>query len=168
MTIMKKTLYASLAIVVALIFAACGASLSKENRDARSSMDGTWQLQDISYGGDGYFKSTPFGDVDSKCFKGSEWFFRSNNSTGYYNISDPDCATGQRNIRWAITDVNGAPSQFQFKFTDEKRNDLNKGVGFIFSIISLTPQSFTISSRVMVDGKPVEVIYNFSKISDLR
>ncbi|WP_224482797.1 lipocalin family protein [Robertkochia aurantiaca] len=157
-------------IVITLGFitlSSCG-SLSKENRSSRDLLDGTWELTEVSYGGEGYFKSTMFNDVDAKCFEGSEWFFRSNNSTGYYNIMDPECQTGQRFIRWSIQDANGVPTKFTFKFTDEDRKDLYGGVGFAMDIVSLDPSSMVLKTTVNVEDSPVDLIYQFNKTAALE
>lgn len=164
---MKRNWFALTCSALSLILVSCG-GLSKENKSSRSNLDGTWMLQDVTYGSEGYFKSVLFNDVDAKCFKGSEWFFRSNNSTGSYTINDTNCSTGTRNIRWSITDTDGTPSQFQFKFVDEKKKDLNNGMGYVFRIVSMSPSTMTLASSVSVDGKPVELIYNFNKTAELK
>ncbi|UNY98077.1 lipocalin family protein [Zhouia spongiae] len=148
--------------IFALILYSCG--LSKENKDTRKTINGTWELNDVSYeGNQGYFKSTLFNDADAKCFKGSEWFFRSNNSTGYYNIVHGECPTGQRNIRWSIQDVNGIPSQFQFKYIDEKKNDLNGGYGYVFNVSSLSQDQMKLTTDVNVDGEKVTIALQYSR-----
>ncbi|MCQ0112691.1 Lipocalin-like domain-containing protein [Zhouia amylolytica] len=150
--------------ICSLILYSC--SLSKENKETRKSIDGTWELTDVSYEGtQGYFKSTLFNDADSKCFKGSEWFFRSNNSTGFYNIMNDGCPTGQRNIRWSIQDVNGVPSQFQFKYIDEKKNDLNGGYGYVFKVASLNQNQMKLTTDVNVDGDIVTLALQYSRKS---
>ncbi|MEL4308313.1 lipocalin family protein [Joostella sp. CR20] len=156
-------------LMVSLVLTSCG--LSKENKDNRKTLDGTWKLTNIDYqNNEGYFKSVLFGDVSAKCFKGSEWFFRSNNSTGYYNILEPgDCSPGQRNIRWSIQDdPNGNPNRFQFKFIDEKKNDVGGGYGYVFQINSLSPQTMVISADAPVGSETVTVVYEFTKIASLR
>lgn len=151
--------------VISFVLFSCG--LSKENRGTRKTIDGTWVLSNVSYEGtDGYFKSVLFNDSDSKCFKGSEWFFRSNNSTGYYNISNNGCLTGQRHIRWSIQDVNGVPSRFQFKYIDEKKNDLNGGYGYVFQVVSVSPQYMKLTTDVSADdGEKVTIALEFNKQS---
>ncbi|MDG3581890.1 MULTISPECIES: lipocalin family protein [Galbibacter] len=164
---MKSKVYIVM-LFSSIIMASCG--LSKENRDSRKSLDGTWQLTHIDYqNNQGYFKSVLFNDVSSKCFEGSEWFFRSNNSTGYYNIQKPgECAPGQRNIRWSIQDdASGNPSKFQFKFIDEKKNDIGGGYGYVFNINSLSAQQMVISTNANVEGEMVTVVYTYNKISSL-
>ncbi|MCF8714393.1 lipocalin family protein [Joostella atrarenae] len=157
-------------LLMSFVLTSCG-SLSKENRDNRKSLDGTWKLTNIDYqNNEGYFKSILFNDVSAKCFRGSEWFFRSNNSTGFYNILEPgSCAPGQRNIRWSIQDdANGNPTKFQFKFTDEKKNDIGGGYGYVFQINSLSPEKMVISADAAVDNGSVTVVYEFTKIASLR
>lgn len=138
-------------------------SLTKQNIATRKSLNGNWTLTDIGYANDGYFKSTLFNDVDSKCFKNSQWFFLSNNSTGSYNIVDANCITGIRNIRWSITDVNGVPSQFQFKFIDEKKKDLNNGAGYVFRIASLTESEMVLNSNINTGTEIITMVLTFKK-----
>ena len=54
-------------------------------------------------------------------------------------------------------------SQLQFKFIDEKRNDISGGVGYRLNIETLTEQSMTLKSNVSVDGETVTVVYDFTK-----
>ncbi|QLE02617.1 lipocalin family protein [Galbibacter sp. BG1] len=165
---MKNKLYILL-LAVTVTLTSCG--LSKDNKDSRKSLDGTWQLTNIDYQNNpGYYKSVLFNDVSAKCFEGSEWFFRSNNSTGYYNIQAPgECAPGQRNIRWSIQDdANGNPTKFQFKFIDEKKNDISGGYGYVFQINSLSPQQMVISADAPVGSENVTVVYEFTKTASLR
>ncbi|MCX2681370.1 lipocalin family protein [Galbibacter sp. EGI 63066] len=162
---MKKKSFIMMLMASFVLFS-CG--LSKENRSSRKTLNGTWQLSNISYqNNEGYFSSVLFNDVSAKCFKGSEWFFRSNNSTGYYNILSPgECASGQRNIRWSVQDdPNGNPNRFQFKFIDEKKNDIGGGYGYVFNINTLSEQQMVISSDANVEGKKVTVVYEFNRIS---
>jgi hypothetical protein len=165
---MKKYIKFFLTLSGVLLFLSCGGSsnLGKENKGLRSSLDGTWSLDKVSYESEGYFKSVLFEDADSKCFNGSEWFFRSNNSTGTYTLYDADCNPGIRYIRWSIqNDANGNPSTFTFKFTDEKKKDLYGGVGYAFNIRSITANSMVLGSMENAGGDSVGMVFEFSKKS---
>ncbi|WP_242009134.1 lipocalin family protein [Robertkochia solimangrovi] len=160
---MKKHFKTLMAVTVLFTVLSCG--LSKDNRSSRDTINGTWELASISYqGNEGYFKSELFGMATSKCFKNSEWFFRSNNSTGYYTLPAGECAGGTQNIRWSVQDdANGQPSKFTFKYIDEKKNDLYGGVGYVLDITSLSENSMTLTSNENVDGESIQLVYQFNK-----
>lgn len=165
---MKEPLKFVLTLLGVVLFVSCGgsSSLGKDNRSMRSTMDGTWELSQVTYEGEGYYKSTLFNDANAKCFEGSEWFFRSNNSTGTYNLEGSECSPGIRYIRWSIqNDSEGNPSKFTFKFTDEKKNDLYGGAGYVFDIQSITESTMVITGKESAGGTPVDLVYEFNKKS---
>jgi hypothetical protein len=134
-------------------------------REDRKMVDGTWTLDNVGYeGSEGDFKAQLFDDADAVCFEGSTWFFRNNNSTGSYTIpSGSLCSGGERNIRWSIIENQGGGEQLQFKFIDEKKNDIYGRTGYRLDLVSLSPSEMTLSSDVTVDGSPVSVIFEFSR-----
>ena len=150
-------------ITCSLLFLSC--SLSKEVREARKTVDGTWTLQNVGYAGnEGDFKAILFNDAEAVCFEGSTWFFRNNNSTGNYTIPQGSlCSGGMRNIRWSIIENEGSGRQLQFKYIDEKKNDINGRTGYRMDIVSLGMNQMTLKSDVQVDGAPVSVTYEFQK-----
>ncbi|WP_224490436.1 lipocalin family protein [Robertkochia flava] len=164
---MKKSVNAIFALFISVLLISCGgsSSLGKENKSLRSNLDGTWELKGVTYDGEGYYKSTLFDDANAKCYEGSEWFFRSNNSTGTYTLSGDECNPGIRYIRWSIqNDANGNPSTFTFKFTDEKKNDLYGGAGYVFNIQSISESSMVLSSTESAGDGNVDLVYEFNKI----
>lgn len=144
----------------AITFLIISCSAPKEARQKRNLISGTWSLDNISYeGSDGMFKSVLFNDAQAVCFEGSDWFFRDNNSTGRYTIAAGSlCSGGDRFIRWSVVN-----NQLQFKFIDEKRKDISGGLGYRLNIDSLSEQEMILKSNVNADGKPVTVVYQFSK-----
>ncbi len=141
-------------------------SVSKSARTQRNLFSGSWTLDDISYENNtGNFKSVIFNDAEDICFEGSDWFFRDNNSTGRYTISQSSlCQGGDRFFRWSVVEPSqNYSSQLQFKFIDEKRKDISGGFGYRLNISSITEQSMTLRSNVSVDGEPVTIVYQFSK-----
>ncbi|MFI2743627.1 lipocalin family protein [Zhouia sp. PK063] len=146
--------------IIALL-ASC--SLSKTNRTYRKTIAGNWTLTNVSYANNqGLFKSTLFNDVSAQCFQGSTWFFRSNNSTGNYNINSASCNPGERYIRWSVVESDMGPAQLQFKFTDEKKNDVSGGVGYRLNIESLTDTQMVLTTNTTTDGgEAITVKYNF-------
>lgn len=164
---MKRNVKQLLLLLGVILFTSCGGSsgLGKENRGMRDNLDGSWQLAEVTYNGEGYYKSTLFNDANAKCFEASQWFFRSNNSTGTYELTGEGCNPGVRYIRWSIqNDAEGNPDTFTFKFTDEKKKDLYGGAGYVFNIQSMTANTMVLSSTESAGGDPVELSYQFTKI----
>ncbi len=152
-----------IAFVVSLLLFSC--STTKDVRDDRKVVDGTWTLNDVGYeDNDGDFKAKLFDDASAVCFEGSTWFFRNNNSTGSYTIQPGSlCSGGERNIRWSIIDSQGGGQQLQFKYIDEKKNDIYGRTGYRLDVVSITPSQMTLKSNVSVDGNPISVVYKFSR-----
>ncbi|MEM8848306.1 MAG: lipocalin family protein [Bacteroidota bacterium] len=153
-----------LATILGLLLMSC--SVSKSARTQRNLFSGTWTLDDISYENNtGNFKSVIFNDSEDICFEGSDWFFRDNNSTGRYTISQSSlCQGGDRFFRWSVVEpAQNYSSQLQFKFIDEKRKDVSGGFGYRLNISSITEQAMTLRSNVSVDGEPVTIVYKFTK-----
>lgn len=151
-------------LFAAVLFSAC--SLSKEIRDERNLISGTWTLNDISFeNNEGTFKATLFHDADAICFEGSQWFFRDNNSTGRYTLKQGSlCEGGDRFIRWSVVrPQQNYDSQLQFKFIDEKRKDLGGGLGYRLNIAALSGEQMTLKDNLTVDGEPITIVYQFSK-----
>ncbi|WP_431121154.1 lipocalin family protein [Flagellimonas flava] len=147
-----------------LMFSSC--SVSKSARTQRNLFSGSWTLDNISYeNNSGNFKSVIFNDAEDICFEGSDWFFRDNNSTGRYTISQSSlCQGGDRFFRWSVVEPSqNYSSQFQFKFIDENRKDISGGVGYRLNIASLSEQAMVLKSNVSVEGELVTIVYEFSK-----
>ncbi|MBC2840514.1 lipocalin family protein [Robiginitalea sp. SC105] len=141
-------------------------SISKDVREKRNLISGTWTLTDIVYANNqGTFKATLFDDADAICYEGSEWFFRDNNSTGRYTIEQGSlCNGGDRFFRWSVIEQPESYNPtFQFKFIDENRKDVSGGYGYRMTLEKLTASEMEMRSNVRVDGQPVSVIYQFIK-----
>lgn len=157
----KRAIFAAgLAVVLS------GCSLSKEVRNQRNMISGSWVLEDISFkGASGTFKAVLFNDVEDICLEGSDWFFRDNNSTGRYTIAPSSlCDAGDRSIRWSVVSpTENYKDQLQFKFIDGKGKDIDAGIGYRLTIDTLTEQNMTLNSTVQADGAPVTVVYSFAR-----
>lgn len=140
-------------------------SVSKSARQDRSVLNGYWILSNVSYqGSQGKFSSVLFNDADAKCFEGSNWFFRNNNSTGSYVLANNgDCNQDERFIRWSVVEREGMSDQLQFKFIDDKYKDISGGLGYRLDIASLSATQMSLNSKVTVDGTPITVVYEFIK-----
>ncbi|MGS2764474.1 lipocalin family protein [Sinomicrobium sp. M5D2P9] len=152
-------------LILLIVLVASSCSLSKVNKEYRGAIVGNWILNDVTYtGSSGNFKSVLFNDVSDDCFKGSQWFFRNSNSTGSYTINPgAECMEGARNIRWSVLEKGEGASQLQFKFIDEKRNDVSGGYGYRLDIVTLNQQQMTLQTNTTVEGEPITVVYNFSR-----
>ncbi|MGX1930083.1 lipocalin family protein [Flagellimonas sp. 2504JD4-2] len=158
----KKTLIFTALIGVFLM----SCSVSKSARTQRNLFSGSWTLNDVSYENNtGNFKSVIFNDAEDICFEGSDWFFRDNNSTGRYTISQSSlCTGGDRFFRWSVVEPSqNYSSQLQFKFIDDKRKDISGGTGYRLNIASINEQSMTLKSNVSVEGELVTIVYQFTK-----
>ncbi len=150
--------------LIGILLMSC--SVSKSARSQRNLFSGSWTLDDVSYENNtGNFKSVIFNDAEDICFEGSDWFFRDNNSTGRYTISQSTlCQGGDRFFRWSVVEPSqNYSSQLQFKFIDEKRKDISGGTGYRLNIANINEQSMTLKSNVSVDGELVTIVYQFTK-----
>ncbi len=150
-----------LVVLVTVMAASC--SLSKYNKQVRVSVSGSWTITDITFDQEGIFNAVAFNDVNISCLVGSDWFFNGNNSTGTYTIKgDEKCANGMRYIRWSVLEKSETEAQLQFKFTDERKKDVNP-YGYRLDITTLNPETMVLESRVTVDGSPITLIYTFKR-----
>ena len=151
--------------IFATLLTSC--SLSKQDKTARKTIDGSWTLTKVTYDSQGSFNSTLFDDTTASCFEGSQWFFRSNNSTGTYNIINADCPTGVRNIRWSSNEIGKKTGNYDFsmKFTDAKKNDVQKNTGYIMALSYLDDNTMKITQTVDFEGKPFKINMNFARLT---
>ncbi len=140
-------------------------SVSKSAMKDRKTINGYWILNSVSYtGAPGNFKSQLFNHASDDCFEGSSWFFRNNNSTGSYVLANrAECGQEEQFIRWSIYEREGMNAQLQFKFIDDRYKDISGGKGYRLDIVSLSKSYMRLESKVMVDGTPVTVVYEFIK-----
>ena len=157
---MKKL---GITLLVATLFVSC--SLSKVEKSARKTVDGNWQLNSVTYDEKGVFNTHLLNDVTATCFENSQWFFRSNNSTGTYNILDSDCSTGVRNFRWAANEIGKDSGVFDFtlKFTDDKKKDFEKNTGYRMNLKYLDDNHMQITQTIQFEGKPFNINMNFTR-----
>mgnify|MGYP005818324255 CR=1 FL=1 len=150
-------------LLVSTLFVSC--SLSKVEKSARKTVDGNWVLNSVTYDTPGTFNTLLFNDATASCFVDSQWFFRSNNSTGTFNIINADCTTGVRNFRWAANEIGKNSGNFDFtmKFTDEKNKDLQEDAGYRMNLKYLDENSMQIKQTIQFEGKPFNINLNFTR-----
>jgi hypothetical protein len=160
---MKKLSLMLGAIAIVFIMASC--SSTKEARNYKKTINGTWQLQTITTEGiTGKIKAQVLDEADFNCFVGSTWNFNQYNNLGYYSISQNggECVAVKRNIRWSI--VEGSPSIFQYKRVDDKYRAIDEArAGFKFTVVNLTNNNMQLRSDITFEGKPAAFIYNFTR-----
>lgn len=142
-------------------------SLSKTEREARKTIDGTWVLNSVTYDATGTFNVELFDDTSAKCFEMSKWFFRANNSTGSYDIVNSACPTGTRNIRWSAVEIgeNTGNYDFTMKYVDDKNKDIQEDTGFRMNLKYLDANTMTITQTVNFEGKPFNINMNFARLA---
>jgi len=153
-----------LSFIILVILQSC--TTTKSVRTQRNLFSGTWSLDHVRYENNtGNFQSVLFGDAKDICFEDSEWFFRDNNSTGRYTLTDGSlCSGGDRYFRWSVIEPQqNYSSQLQFKFIDANNKDISGGKGYRLNITTLTEQQMVLKSNNTVDGKPITIVYEFSK-----
>lgn len=157
---MKKL---GITLFIATLLVSC--SLSKVEKSARKTIDGNWILTSVTYDEEGVFNTTLFEDATASCFTDSQWFFRSNNSTGTYNITDGNCPTGNRYFRWAANEIGKDSGNFEYtmKFTDEKKKDLYGKTGYRMKMKYLDDNSMQITQTVQLEGEPFNINLNFTR-----
>ena len=162
----KILIMKNVVLMICIVFLA-SCSLSKTEREARNTIDGTWVLNKVTYESSGNFQAKLFNDASASCFELSKWFFRSNNSTGYYDIVNTNCSTGVRNFRWAANEVNESTGNFNFtmKFVDDKNRDIQEDVGYRMDLKYLDANTMTLTQTVNFEGKPFKINLNFARLA---
>jgi hypothetical protein len=154
-------------LILCCVMAISSCTTTKTERQARDTIDGTWLLNSVDYDQTGTFEIELFDDASATCFENSKWFFRSNNSTGSYEIVDPTCPTGQRNIRWAAVETAKDSGEYNFtmKFVDEKNKDIQEDTGYRMNLKYLDDNTMTLTVRVNFEGSPFNINLNFSRLT---
>ena len=156
--------YKYLFIIAFTAIALYSCSVSKEARTSKKDINGNWYLETIvTEGINAKFKARLFNEADFGCFIGSKWNFIANNSMGSYTIIDiqKDCPAVKRNIHWSIYEPRDSAKQFQFKRLDDKKNTIDNGDGFRFTILKIDDKQMKLKSSIIFEGQPAAIIYNF-------
>lgn len=157
--IMKKLVLLCLTIC----FLSCGTS--KTVRKSEKVIKGDWTLASIKSSAIGNLKITLLNDAEKACFENSAWQFIPNNNTGTYTLSGINCASDQRYFAFTISEVdeNSGLYNFLLKPTNRKgKSETNSG--FRLELTSLTETTMQWQQIVSLDGKPITINMNFTKI----
>ncbi len=150
-------------LFMAVCFLSCGAS--KTVRESKKTIKGNWTLTSVKTSAIGDFKITLLNDADKACFENSSWQFIPNNNTGVYTLSGANCDSVERYFVFTIDEVNEATGLYNFllKPTNKKgRPETN--AGFRLELTSLNETQMQWRQVVNLDGKPLTINMNFTKI----
>ena len=150
-------------LCLTVCFLACGAS--KTVRQSKKTIKGDWTLNSVKSSAIGDLKITLLNDTEKACFENSTWQFIPNNNTGTYSLSGLNCATDQRYFVFTVDEIDEATGLYNFllKPTTEKgKSETN--AGFRLELTSLTETTMQWQQIVTLDGKPITINMNFSKI----
>ena len=150
-------------LCLTVCFLACGAS--KTVRQSKKTIKGDWTLTSVKSSAIGDLKITLLNDAEKACFENSTWQFIPNNNTGTYSLSGLNCATDQRYFVFTVDEIDEATGLYNFllKPTTEKgKSETN--AGFRLELTSLTETTMQWQQIVTLDGKPITINMNFSKI----
>ena len=150
-------------IALTFCFLACGAS--KTVRQSKKVIKGNWTLTSVTSSAIGDIKITLLNDANKACFENSSWQFIPNNNTGVYTLSGMSCDTDQRYFVFTIDEVNEDTGLYNFllKPTNEKgKSETNSG--FRLELTSLSETAMQWQQIVTLDGKPITITMNFTKL----
>lgn len=160
---MKNLIWSCLGL---MFLASCsGTKVAVENEKL---MRGDWTVTDVTVDGidESYVNVTVFDGVNANCFEGSNWHLVQNNSTGNYALSGgADCPASSNKIKWFVTEEGGA-NYFNFKILYEGEKPKNVVDGYKMRISDNTGSSIKLTQDLTFEGKPIQVNYNFQKISN--
>ena len=150
-------------LVLTVCFISCGAS--KTVRESKKTIKGNWELTSVNSSAIGDLKITLLNDSDKKCFEKSNWQFITNNNTGTYILSGTGCDAAQRFFPFTIDEVNESTGLYNFllKPTNE-RGKSETNIGFRMQLTALTDTYMQWQQTVNLDGKPITINMNFTKI----
>jgi hypothetical protein len=159
---MKKLI--SIVLLASFVFA-CGTP--KTVNESKKVIKGNWTLNEITYSEEGNFLIQLLNDTSKECFEGSSWKFIPNNNTGIYTINDSNCPTGDRHFIFVIQEVDQTTGLYDFllKPTNEKKKSVTN-VGFRMHLTQLTNYNMKWEQTVSLEGKPFNIVMNFSKNSE--
>ena len=150
-------------VLITFCFLSCGAS--KTVRQSKKTIKGDWTLTSIKSSAIGDLKITLFNDTEKACFENSSWQFVPNNNTGIYTLSGLDCSTDQRYFVFTIDEVNEDTGLYNFLLKPtNKKGKSETNAGFRLELTSLSESAMQWQQVVTLDGKPITITMNFTKL----
>lgn len=158
---MRKNVLILLAVI---LFASCGPS--RVEREAERTFKGNWTLSSVNFPeGSQNLSVTIFQDATAECLRNSDWNFISNNNTGSYAITRPNCDNSSRYFIWSIDEVNADAGSYDLllKPTDSDYKSVSGNQGFRLNLVNLTDATMVWEQTLNFEGKPFTIRMNFNK-----
>ena len=153
----------ALSFCVFLMIMSCGSS--KTVRDSKKTIKGEWTLSSVKSSAIGDLKITLLNDAEKACFENSTWQFIPNNNTGTYSLSGTNCTTDQRYFVFTIDEVDESTGLYNFLLKPtNKKGKSESNIGFRLELTSLTETTMQWQQSVNLEGKPITIKMNFTKI----
>jgi hypothetical protein len=156
---MKKILFLT---AIALVLFSCkstSATDTKLDKGAQVAMKGNWVISSVTYPGSEYIKVNSFEIADSQCFVGSTWKFVSNNNKGNMAFTNSKCAPFSSQITWFVN----KSGEFVLKVLNADIKAKRVREGYVLNVANQTETSFQLVDKGNVEGKSINVVYQFQK-----
>ena len=146
-----------------LMFACKSTSVTSTNTDrkAQVGMKGNWTISSVTYPGSQYIKVNSFDLADSQCFVGSTWKFVSNNNKGNMALTKANCMSFSSPITWFVN----KDGQFILKVLNAGEKARKVRDGYVLNLSNQTESSFQLIDKGVVEGKTIDVVYQFQKVN---
>ena len=150
-----------LCTVAVLVFACKSKSVTNTNtaNKVQVAMKGNWTVTAVTYPGMQYIKVNSFDLADSQCFVGSNWKFISNNNKGSMALAKADCTSFSSPITWFVN----KDGQFILKVLNAGEKARKVREGYVLKVANQTESSFQLIDQGLVEGKTIDVVYQFQK-----
>lgn len=159
---MRKQVLIFLSVI---LFASCGPS--RVEREAERTFKGNWTLSSIDFPeGSSNLSVTLFQDATAECLTNSDWNFISNNNTGSYATTTPNCDNNSsRYFVWTIDEVDAEAGSYDLllKPTDSDYKSTSGNQGFRLNLVNLTDATMVWEQRLNFEGEPFTIRMNFNK-----
>lgn len=154
---MKKIIFFSVLILLAISCKSTSAVDSNLDYDAQKNVKGDWIVSKIEYPNSNYIQINHFDIAKSNCFTNSTWNFVSNNNKG--TVSFPNNCAATRNITWYIN----SDGQMILKFLNSESSRKTE-TGYVLDYIPINANSFKLKDKAMISNSSVEIMITFIRI----
>lgn len=150
-----------LCTLAVLVFACKSKSVTgtNTNNKVQVAMKGNWTISSVTYPGSQYIKVNSFDLADSQCFVGSNWKLVSNNNKGTMSLASANCTSFSSPITWFVN----KQGQFVLKVLNAGEKARKVRDGYVLNVANQTDTSFQLLDKGIVEGKTIDVVYQFQK-----
>ena len=157
---MKKI---TLILITLLFITSCGSSRDVV-RDARRTLSGEWTLNNIIFpANSNVLDVTLFNDATAACLRNSDWDFVSNNNTGSYTVTNPNCTTHERYFIWSVNEEGEGDYDFMLKPTNADYESTTGNQGYRLNLVEVAQDEMVWEQTVMFEGNPFTITMEFNK-----